>query len=480
METLEKSMTSVSDSIENRIAQAQKMCDAVASNNQILLFSSGIGQYGVNDAVELINVKNAIKSYQFDSDFVRSVFVYNKDREIIIDGFDVYREPYDYYTANDYQNVISYEDWYAYINADKWKREYVNMSEDKTDNSIGLHFIQSIPLDFTRVIKGGIFLSLSSSEIKSYFSKILRLSSGYMFIFDRNGKLLLSTDSSGIIDTDTLYKKLSNENYQRTKQGKFFKISNEYASTGWTYVIMAPESIALEGMKNTKKLVFFADTLLVLLCVSLCVWLGNKKRNAFYSLFDMLKLEESEVDSYIFEHKRSGEINLFKSIVSRLIENSEVERNKYEQWRKNGALLSLMIKDYDDINEVLNMLSYENISMNGKAYGVVILRFDKEYRTFNEKNMNAKDFAKSIILSFATYQMEFVDVSAREIAVVFSFDEKENCEKYIAEFVSEAVVEINYPYGLDIMYGAGNCVDKAYRNWIVVRRRRSCCNEGEY
>ena len=458
VDILDKSTTSIIASNESRIEMVQKISDTLLSNSLMNHFIIQKPEGNYSDSVDILKIIDLIKTHNFDSELVKDVYIYDYDRNIIIDDSTVYRTPKEFYDNNDYSNVVSYDDWIEIVTRHNWTSEYINLSNDKAETAKGLHFIQSIPLGFTSNISGKLIVSLSAKEIKKSFFDVLELKQGELFIFDKNGKLLLTTNNS--FESDKVYYESENKRFVSMPQGEFLRVSSDYVSTGWRFVVLLPIKTVSQGLFGVKSVVVFVEILLVLLCVFFCIKFSRKNKDSLYHLFNLLKLDNNEITDLIIQNSRMDYLDLANTLVKGLVEGKESKEQENTILVKNKILRTLISGESisDDATEKI----IDSFALEARKFAVMVMRFGGDYRGFVSEGVSIKDFTKSILLSMVSTRVEFVELNSREIALLFYFDDSENIDTILSQFVSNAMVSINYEYGIDVLYAVGDSVDNIY------------------
>ena len=454
MSTYDVSVKSVINSIDGRINQIQVMNDSLTSNNDIVRFTSKLSDRSANDTLDIMNIKNILKTQRFDSELVKNVFIYSSSKNIIVDSSTVYRTPKAYFDIKGLGSYITYEKWFEYLQNQRWKCGYINIYNDKTNNDGGMCFIQTIPLNPAMSVTGSIFVELIPSGIKSPCLKLLEETNGQLYIFNSRGELLLATDEISE-ENLTVIKNHKEQETIKIDRKKFLGVSEVGKQTGLTYTVVFPEEVALRKMIVLKRIIIFVNLLIVSLCMGLCIYVGKKKKTMLYDVFDKLNVSEGEIEDYILNNKKTSEMSIFTAAISRLMESNESEKRAYEFLRKKEYYNKLLNNSFDDLPE-----PPEGITLpDAAAYAVMILHLGKEYRDYIGENISVKDFVVELVSSFTTKKVEFVDVNARDTAVIFAFSENEGIDKFFREFISNAMSEINYAYNIDVQYGVGDSVE---------------------
>ncbi len=327
---------------------------------------------------DMLNAQNEIKSLTLANDIIKNIQLYSIKNNILIDSTTnvLYLDRYYFY-----ENVqgMSVEEWKNKFLSTKYRYSVIADMTVMKGGQPKNYIVYAVSLPLTDSdTKGVAFFYLDEEYLLNQYSKIPYKGSGYVYVLDDSGRVVLHNNQSGIGDPKMDMKQFAKQSgyFSQKIDGKdMFVTYYKGAKMKWTYVAALPKSQVLAPTANIR---FVISMVILFTCLS----------GAFLVISSVTKLSKPISNIFVLfaEKNKNLSYNDFEYEISNLVENNEKLQeamNNQIPELKTSIFYNLLIGGYHDTAVVTENLKKINIDMGAKYYVVLIV-------SVNELNSNAK------------------------------------------------------------------------------------------
>lgn len=329
----------------NYLSQVKEVLDMNLSNIENFSFNimntANIGNLMNNKSETSVQLQEwtssaitDLKAYSINLDFVSTVHIIFRNRDICIDN------------SAKYSRGIAYDLWYKpyFQSQDAWEnmifskhvKDYLVLSNEATSEIL---FIQTFPILGKPNADAVIIVHLNKMDLVSFLQKINRAEDNNILIFDTNGNALLSAKNNIEIPSNIMNSEPDIMNFNMGSRQ--YVISRALSNVNsWQYSILTPEELYTEKVNYIRNITFFGYFFLLLTGIALALLFSHRQYKPLENIVSKIQAvglngaEHNTVYSYIDE--TITKLSLDK------IASASVMKSQNEYMKRH--LLSLILK----------------------------------------------------------------------------------------------------------------------------------------
>ena len=323
----------IRDVVDVRIQEVVDISALISTNNRITPIISNEFYLEENRYPEVYNAIKELRNYKNSNSLIDSIFIFFKDRDIIVSDTSKYTFKHIFSEAYSYED-ISYEELYDRLNS----LSSSMLIPSKVINSYSRHFnvvsyLRPIPINNYKP-NAVLMITLKDSMFKKLIKNVINEYNSSVFILDGNNKVLSSTAAEGVdlgedkikgclasMDEKNLYNYL-------THDGSLIINCVKSKSTGWSYVAVIPSTQILDKVYYVKRLSVIIIAIALILSAMLAF---SFSRGSYYKLRKITDaILSSRTSSFGKNYKNEWDL-INQSIYDFIDENESLQKKLSDQ-----------------------------------------------------------------------------------------------------------------------------------------------------
>lgn len=466
-----------SNVIDGRLAEIGNMLEQISiSNNFNMLFRKDMYLY------EYQRLRGELTNYRITNNFIKSIYICLKDKDIIISSDYVTDKIEMFYNSeikplNPGDEIYSYKDFLQKIfNGNYYHLPASNDDEtikENVDSNSDLVYITSYPLGSKTILNANIIVKIQKRELQSVVKDIL-LENEWLYVVDKQGREITSINASNIDKNDVLKRITKEVNSKGSIDYKKDTIISyvESPNNEWMYIAGFSKKSIMSRLTVIKYFTFWIAIIVLLVGISCAIYMSIKSSRPILALANTVKGKfESTENENIFEFLHGS--------IREMLKNNEELKNEIKEkipLLKVSFMDRLIRGNFNSRKELMCAMKNAGISLTGAKFTMVIVRVKTNNCINIEEDgiLNGINMAK--LITSRTLEMLFGDtilihdIGRAKLAILFSFpfDDDMQIRNAINNVSNELHKHLKEHNDLHVRFAAGlpyNSLFDVYRSF---------------
>lgn len=388
--------------------------------------------------MDMLNAQSDLLSLQISNSIIRNLQLYSIKNNILIDSATnaLYLDRYYHY---EFVQGMSLDKWIETFLQAPRKSEIITNINVITSGRVNKSIVcvKSLPISESNDFTGVVLIYLDEDYLIDQYKNIPYQNSGFIYIIDGNGKILLYNNSSRLTNpTVDISKFVEKSGYfsQSIDGEDMFVTYYKEPSKNWTYIAALPKYQVLQPTANIR--------ITIIIMIMLTILLGGF---ILFSSVSRLSRPVSHIFSLIAVKNKDISYNDFEYKITEMVENNEKmkeELNKQIPELKTSIFYNLLIGGYSDADTILQNLSKISIKLDAKHYVVLIVAVNELDSDNNLKEISAKKiYINNILTQYIEGIQGIYNLDFERTVLLLSFDDKKEIVLDKVESIVKSVVE---------------------------------------
>lgn len=411
--------------------------------------------YKVNEMMEALQIKAATNEMVHDIilSFAKSEFLLSTETST--------SRLQDYYSGNNYNQNISYEQWKT-LYFSRGKNDFLTDDSKATDSSETryLTYIKPFTLDIGDDFRGNIIIQLDEQKVWNYFSA-LNTSKDFFCIYNDIGEVITSRNDNNYKDIIDLELPRGENRITTIKDSILIYIKSD--TTGWTYVVSIPKIRITSKIEYIQNIFIITAIILLLLGTIAILYLSYSKSKPIYRIISSMCLYLKTTPS-----NAGNEILYIEDGFNKIIqsnENLKEESVKQRHLLYSGSFERLLHGGIQDVQEVQNLLDFnynEDVSFIISILKIVGL--SSKTKADINKLHNARVLVNSELQRFLPDNFIVHNTENDKVVILIKTVTEKLSEdlKRIRQYYQTITNILKNQYQINITIGIGNPYDSAF------------------
>lgn len=401
--------------------------------------------------MDMLNAQSDLLSLTTANDIIENIQLYSIKNNILIDSATnaLYLDRYYMY---EYVQGMTMDKWLkTFLHTPHKSEIYTNLNiitSGRTRKSI--IYVKSLPISENKDFKGEVLFYLDEDYLINQYKNIPYQKTGFIYILDENGKVLLYNSASGLknptVDA-SLFTKQSGYFSQNIDGKDMFVTYYKEPSKNWTYVAALPKSQVLQPTAGIRLTIIIMILFTVVIGGFILYLSVSKLSKPISHIFSLIAVKNKDLSYHDFEYE-----------ISKMVESNEKMQdalNKQIPELKTSIFYNLLIGGYSDAEVIRQNLSKINIKPDAKYYVVLIVSANELNSNNKLEEISAqKIYINSILVQYIEGIQGVYNLDFERTVLLLAFDDQrdevvlekvENAAKKVVEnFMANVMMSVSF------------------------------------
>lgn len=462
------------DTMDHALSVVQMSSEEICTDPRVVDFS----RKSLTDAgfsyLDLQPVVSALANYKLnlDSSVVYDYFVYFKNSSYIVTPDTCYTS--DFYYNNEANGMsVPQSNWETLLagehhaDTESITMHFSNQSADY------LVYLESVPMRLNSAADGTLGVLIKKQGVAHLFSGIDLSRGGWLYVLDSKQRLVTEiTAKSRSIRQVSLKGRPAGDGFFRQSIGGE-KMAVNYTvspSSGWTYVLVQPERVAMGELYEFERIALLVFALTLLIGVSGAFFM------AYYNVRPVMNIvRDLQSTVGLTNSKDEGDaIHTINSSISALIVNNKSLEEDVARLSGRAFIDRLLKGELTSFAEVAAGSQAVGFDIRRGLFVVVIVRVYGRNVIDGVNSETLQDLNTSKVLLMETFNRRFghtalfQNIDLQSMAAVLCLEDRPDARGFVNKGLNDIFDEYLRQYNLKLLFGVGRFTPNALDVW------RSC------